>query len=156
MLTSFFPLWSRCRQGIAFPPSHMHKEEVSMALKGPGVPGLLCCAGPRRSYWCEKAGWLFPCQCLRLVLQVSVPERLGEWLSLSDCLHAVHRSLAQRAPSLSQNTSGRRFLFSPSLLLWVHSTALFWSLGKRWGGDRAFHHRRKATRPYWVVGKVLD
>ena len=101
-------------------PSRMHKEEVSMALKGPGVPGLLCCAGPRRSYSCEKAGWLYPCQCLRLVLEVSVPERLGEWLSLSDCLHPVHSSLSQRAPSLSQNTSGKSsevpfFSLAPSL-----------------------------------------
>lgn len=90
----------------------------SRRLKRPQCPWAPVLCLPRRSYLWEKAGWSHPCQCLRLVLEVSVPERLG-----GSChFPLVYRRfpvLCPREPHHSPRTppeSHRRFLLSPSLL----------------------------------------
>lgn len=152
VLTSLFPLWSRCRQGIAFPLTHA-QERGFHCLKRPRCPWapMLCCS--------QKI-LLVPESWMVVPLSVSPPRAWsirpwtpGEWLSLPDCLHVV-RSSSPREPHHFSQTLPESPFFSSSSLSPLHSPVL--ELGKWWGGDRVVHHRRKATQPYWVVGKVLD
>ena len=107
-------------------------------LQRPRCPWAPVLCLPRRSYLRKEAGWLCPCQCLHLVLEVSVPERLGDSCHFP-LVYMQVLVLSPREPHHSPRTppeSHRRFLFFSLPPHWVHSTALFWSLGKWWGGDR--------------------
>ena len=87
-------------------------------LQRPRCPWAPVLCLPRRSYLWEEAGWLHPCQCLHLMLEVSVLEHLGDSCHFP-LVYMQFPVLSPGEPHHSPRTppeSHRRFLFSPSLL----------------------------------------